>query len=86
MDKLIEAVQKRDEAYDLWIMTFDILKLQAKSLGERTIATSPGDLIAGICTRVVLRSFYPGLLKNLDNMGIGPGRFQEKGPRHKEEC
>jgi len=36
IDKLIEAARKQDEAYALWIMTFDILKLEVERMvGEQ---------------------------------------------------
>lgn len=34
MDKLIEAARKQDEAYDLWIMTFDILKSEVERVEQ----------------------------------------------------
>ena len=41
----------------------------------RKEAASPGDAIAGIAVRQFLQVISPSLLHNLDNLGIGPGRF-----------
>jgi len=32
MNKLIEAARKLDEAYGLWIMTFDVLKSEVEEM------------------------------------------------------
>ncbi|HUV56549.1 MAG TPA: hypothetical protein VMV84_04885 [Dehalococcoidales bacterium] len=84
MDKLIETVQKLAEAEDFLIMTYDAVKSEAQSLEKLVSTISPGDLIAGMVTRVVLSSFSPRLLKDLDKMGIGPGLPRQKGKMYEE--
>lgn len=54
----------------------DLLAINEKLKLEKTkIAISPGDTLAGIATRQFLQVLSPTLLRSLDKIGIGPGRY-----------